>query len=330
MSLFLLERLHARYDAEEAWQLMRTGKGGTVAKSRPIQRSDVEVVGIPVAQRWLDCHGQQARTWLNHIPAIVDSWAQRWHLVVGEPLEGGSVSVVYSVERDDGPAVLKLAAPWSRWPEQEAAALRAWGGHGAIRLLAASDDASALLLERVRPGTPAIGMTAVELAGLLTTLSRAAMPSGMPLLAEAIHLRFDRAEENRHGLLSAAQIRRARCAGVERAGVPRGSPITCHGDLSIKNILVSDDRGPLVIDPNPCAGHLAYDAAQWALTQTPVAEAPQRAAAVAAALGIPTDDVQRWVGVLVAVEVCLASLSRAQASLELARRLNAGWLRDGG
>jgi hypothetical protein len=155
MSLFLLERLHARYDAEEAWQLMRTGKGGTVAKSRPIQRSDVEVVGIPVAQRWLDCHGQQARTWLNHIPAIVDSWAQRWHLVVGEPLEGGSVSVVYSVERDDGPAVLKLAAPCpagrSRrrrhcghgvgmvpsacWPPPTTPAPYSWNGCGQVRLL---------------------------------------------------------------------------------------------------------------------------------------------------------------------------------------------------
>lgn len=36
------------------------------------------------------------------------------------------------------------AAPWSRWSRQEATALRAWDGHGAIRLLAASDDASRL------------------------------------------------------------------------------------------------------------------------------------------------------------------------------------------
>jgi streptomycin 6-kinase len=288
------------------------------------------VISTPLAQRWIDCHGRQARRWLERIPAIAGSWAQRWHLTLGKPLDGGSVSVVYAVQGHDGPAVLKLAAPWSRWSQQEAAALRAWDGHGAIRLLAASDDASALLLERVWPGTPAHGMSAAELASLLAKLSRAAVLSGMPSLANAVHLRFDRAEENRHGLLSRAQIWRARCAAADLAGAHWGSPITCHGDLSIKNILVSDDRGPLVIDPNPCAGHLAYDAAQWALTQTPVAEAPQRAAAVAAALGIPTDDMQRWVGVLVAVEVCLASLSRAQASLELARRLNAGWLRDGG
>ncbi len=281
-----------------------------------------------VAQRWLDCHGQQARAWLDQVPDIARWWAQRWHLALGRPLEGGSVSIVFAVERQDGPVVLKLAAPWSRWSGHEAAALRAWDGHGAIRLLAASDDAHALLLERVWPGRAATGMTDAELAALLTSLSRPAVPAELPSLAEAVQLRFARAAENRHRLLSEAQICRARRAAVELAGMVQGSPVLCHGDLMSKNILVSHDRGLLAIDPTPCAGHLAYDAAQWALTQTPVVQAPQRASAIATALGIPADNVLGWVGVLSAVEVCLASLHRAQASLELARRLNAEWLGD--
>lgn len=244
-------------------------------------------------------------------------------------MAGGSVSVVYSVESEDGPAVLKLAAPWSRWSRDEAAALRAWNGHGASRLLVASDDACALLLERVRPGTPATHMTAAGLAALLVKLSCPPVPSDVPSLTDAVHLRFDRAKENRHGLLSGAQILRARCAAVDLAETFKGSPVLCHGDLSSKNVLVSHDRGLLAIDPNPCAGHPAYDAAQWAVTQTPVAEAPKRAIAVAVAFGIPADDVLRWVCVLSAVEVCLASLDRAKASLELARRFSAEWLRDG-
>jgi streptomycin 6-kinase len=292
------------------------------------KRSDAEVVGTLVAQRWLDHHGQQARAWLDQVPDIAGSWAQQWGLAVGAPLEGGSVSVVLSVEREDGPAVLKLAAPWSRWSWQEAAALQAWGGHGAIRLLAASDDGRALLLERVWPGTPAAGMTATDIATLLGKLSRPVVPPGMPSLADALRLRFDRAKENRHRLLSAAQISRARCIAVDLAGTIPGSPIICHGDLLSKNILVSHDRGVLAIDPNPCAGYPAYDAAQWAVTETPVADALERATALAAALGVPADDILRWVCVLIAVEVCLASLDRAEASLELARHLDAEWLRD--
>jgi streptomycin 6-kinase len=294
------------------------------------KRSDAEVVGMQVAQRWLDCHGQQARAWLDQVTSIARSWAQRWNFTLDKPLEGGSVSVVYLVKCEDGSAVLKLAAPWSRWSREEAAALRAWDGHGAVRLLAASDDASALLLERVCPGTPAIGMTAAEFADLLAKLSRPPVPPEMPSLADAVQLRFDRAQENRHGLLSAAQIKRARCAGVELAARVQPPSVLCHGDLLSKNILQSHDRGVLVIDPNPCAGHPAYDAAQWAVTETPVAQAPQRATTIAATLGIPAEDVLQWVCVLAAAEVCLASLDRAKASLELTRRFSAEWVRDYG
>lgn len=285
---------------------------------------------MPVAQRWLDHHGRRARAWLDQAPALARSWAQRWNLVVGAPLAGGSVSVVLSVEGENGPAVLKLAAPWSCWSRQEAAALRAWGGCGAVRLLAASGDARTLLLEQVRPGTPATGMTAADVAALLAELARPAIPRGMPPLVDAVRLRFDRAEENRHGLLSAEQIARARRAAVDLAETLRAAPVLCHGDLLSSNVLQSGDRGLLAIDPNPCAGCLAYDAAQWAVTQTPVADAPQRAADVAAALAVPADDVLRWVGVLSAVEVCLASSARAEASLELARRLGAEYLQASG
>jgi len=208
-----------------------------------VKHSDAEVVELLVAQRWLDCHGTQARAWLDQVPGIARWWAQRWDLVLGTPLRGGSVSVVYAVERQDGPAVLKLAPPWSRWAGHEATALGAWDGHGAIRLLAASDNAHALLLERVSPGRAATGMTTVELAALLTALSRRPVPAGMPSLAEAVHLRFERAGENRHRLLSAADIWRARCAAVELAGTLKSSPALCHGDLMSKNILLSHERG---------------------------------------------------------------------------------------
>jgi streptomycin 6-kinase len=292
------------------------------------KRSDAKVVAVRVAQRWLDHHGQRARAWLDQAPGVARWWAQRWNLTLGEPLAGGSVSVVFSVETGEGPAVLKLAAPWSRWSREEAAALRAWDGHGAVRLLAASDDGRALLLERVWPGTPAAGLTATDIATLLEKLSCPVVPPGMPALADAVRLRFDRAKENRHRLLSAAQISQARCAAVNLAGMVPGSPVICHGDLLSKNVLVSHDRGLLTIDPNPCAGHPAYDAAQWAVTETPVADAVERATALAAAIGIAADDVVRWICVLTTVEVCLAPPSRAKASLELIRRLGAQWLRD--
>jgi streptomycin 6-kinase len=289
--------------------------------------ADARVVAANVAQRWLDHHGPTARAWLDRVPEIASEWAEQWNLVLGPALDGGSVSVVLRVETADGSAVLKLAAPWSRTAAEEVAALRAWDGDGAARLLMASDDGRALLLERVQPGTRAAGLDASQIAGLIERLSRPAVPSVLPTLADAVRVRFDRAAENRHGLLSTDQLARARTAAVELADRPQSAPVLCHGDLLSKNILVSERDGLLAIDPNPCAGSVAFDAALWAGTELPVTEAPTRAADIARALRIPTDEVLRWLGVLLAVEVCLASLARAEASLELAKRLDEAWVR---
>jgi hypothetical protein len=200
-----------------------------VAGSLRAQPPDAGVVALPVAQRWLDCYGQQARDWLDRAAGVARSWAKRWNLELGAPLAGGSVSVVYAVRRAGTAAVLKLAAPWSRWSAQEALALRAWDGRGAARLLAACDDGTALLLERVWPGWAATQLTAQQLAAVVTTLARPPVPAGMPSLSGAVALRFDRARENRHHLLSARQLQRARRAAVELAVALRGLQCSATG-----------------------------------------------------------------------------------------------------
>jgi hypothetical protein len=40
-----------------------------------VKHSDAEVVELLVAQRWLDCHGTQARAWLDQVPGIARWWA---------------------------------------------------------------------------------------------------------------------------------------------------------------------------------------------------------------------------------------------------------------
>ncbi|HLU32551.1 MAG TPA: aminoglycoside phosphotransferase family protein [Natronosporangium sp.] len=73
---------------------------------------------------------------------------------MGEPYADSYVSLVCPVLRPDGSAaVLKL-----QFPEVdsalEAAALRTWGGAGAVRRLAHDQQRLALLMEQCRPGTP--------------------------------------------------------------------------------------------------------------------------------------------------------------------------------
>ena len=72
-------------------------------------------------------------TWLDSLPLIVETCAERWSLRVGKPFVDGNVSFVVPVERDDGtPAVLKVNFPEEE-TEREPDALAFWDGRGAVR-----------------------------------------------------------------------------------------------------------------------------------------------------------------------------------------------------
>ena len=98
--------------------------------------------------------GAEGTRWLADLPRQVAQLAQEWGLRVGSAFDqDGAVSWVAPVElRDGSEAVLKVTFPHDD-PRFEAAALRVLDGRGAVRLLRASDDGFALLLERCRPGT---------------------------------------------------------------------------------------------------------------------------------------------------------------------------------
>jgi len=102
---------------------------------------------------WLD-ETADGRAWLASVPRIVADCAERWGLTIGEAFAYASSSLVLRATRADGtPAALKIAWP-HREATHEAAALQAWDGDGAVRLLEHDPERSAMLLERAMPGTP--------------------------------------------------------------------------------------------------------------------------------------------------------------------------------
>ena len=109
---------------------------------------------------------------------IVDACAERWSLVVGLPYEGGNVSLVIAVERDDVPTVLKINFPDDE-SEHEPDALTHWGGSGAVRLLEYDAQHRALLVERCEPGTRLWEIEDDEEATRIAA-SRACRPLALP------------------------------------------------------------------------------------------------------------------------------------------------------
>ncbi len=90
---------------------------------------------------------------LARLPSLLQLCEARWNLRLGEPFPLSYNYVVAATLPSGEEAVLKLGVPN---PEltTEIEALRLYDGRGAARLLDADAELGAVLIERVRPGSP--------------------------------------------------------------------------------------------------------------------------------------------------------------------------------
>src|SRR3954449_4451216 len=204
---------------------------------------------LPLPRDLVAAAEQEGRTgWLATLPATVARLARAWSLTVEAPFQPGGQTAWVAPARNRAGADLVLKVAWAH-PEalHEAEGLRAWAGHGAVRLHAAEEfpDTVGLLLERCRPGTPLIELPEqrqdVVVAELLRRLWSAPV-SDTPfrplqemcdLWADAFQARLAAAS----GVLDPGMARegialfRALPAGADRRGVlaappPPGDPVS--------------------------------------------------------------------------------------------------------
>ena len=250
-------------------------------------------------------NGDATRTaWLDALPATIAMLSARWSLEVDRPFAdpGGSAAWVAPVRLPDGgTAVLKVALPHFEGLD-EIRGLRFWAGAHTVRLLAADEAASAMLLERCEPGLPLRDRPEPEqdavLASLLTGLWRAPRDAPAATFRPLATMLAHWAEETR------AQ----EAAWPDRALVEEGlatfdqlvatttDPVVLFTDLHAGNVL-SARRAPwLAIDPKPFVGDAAYDATQHLLNGLGRMRAAPRATidAFADRLGVSRERVRLW------------------------------------
>jgi streptomycin 6-kinase len=208
--------------------------------------------------------GEAGRRWLDSLPAQVASCFLDWGLALdGAPMHGG-LSLVVPVRRGGEPAALKLV-----WTEadaaQEALALAAWGGQGAVRLFQAEPERRALLLERLDP-TRTLGALpngeAFQVAGGLLRRLAVPAPARVPRLADvavelaaALPRRWERA-----GRPMDSHLVDAACSFADELG-PGAGELLIHTDLHDANILAGQREPWLAIDPKVVAGEPAFGVA---------------------------------------------------------------------
>ncbi len=237
--------------------------------------------------------GDDGRAWLATLPSLLEEIGARWKLELGAELHGGHLSYVCEAVTADGvDAVLKLGPPWPR-VRHEVLALRAWGGNGAPSLLRHDVELHALLLERIRPATHADPGTPEDVARLLGAI-HVAPPGGLPPLGETVRRRLTWASDQGRASDEKLSWALRTVEHLEQDPVP---PVLVHGDFDERNLLVCARRGLCAIDPLPCVGDPAYDAAYWVhANRRPGRRA--RLEGLVAATGLPRDRVRDWAGVV--------------------------------
>jgi len=233
----------------------------------------VESLDLPAEfqRRIRGAFGSAGAEWLARLPMLIKVVCTENGLTPLPYSHEQSYNYVAPVRRSDGSlAVLKAGVPR---PElfHEIEALRYYAGAGAVRLLADWPERGAFLLEQVQPGTPAAELADDDQATRLAARVMQALhtprlepPGDFPTTAEW-SLGFQRLRARYNGgcgplpeaLVSAAE-------GIFQDLLATSAPpVLLHGDLHHWNLLASQRRGWLAIDPQGVLGEPAYEVGAW-------------------------------------------------------------------
>lgn len=223
------------------------------------------VVPEAFAVSTIEREGEAGRRWVAELPRMVDELCQRWGLTLdGAPMHG-YLGVVVPVRRGAVLCVLKVS-----WRDEsnrdEALALTAWQGNGAVRLLAVEPAQHAMLLERLDHRRSLnelpIDEALVVAGGLLrrlaipTTANFRPLPTMAAEIAHSLSARW--AQVGRP--LPRRVLERA-CELAQHHG-PTAANLLVNYDLHYDNILAGQRTPWLAVDPKVVIGDPEFGIAQ--------------------------------------------------------------------
>jgi streptomycin 6-kinase len=190
--------------------------------------------------------------------ARVDRLCRQWGLTPEEHEPRGDWNLVYLVRRGDEPCVLRICGPGSD-VDDEATALQAWAGDGAVRPLEVDLGERAMRLERLaadRSLTDLPLSAAAEIAGRLIRTLAVPAPAGLPRLVDVALAATEEMviQQRRLGNPVPAAILTRAVDIASDLSLDAGSTLV-HGDLHYGNILAGARQPWLAIDPKPFTGH---------------------------------------------------------------------------
>lgn len=209
--------------------------------------------------------GDAGRSWIDALPGLVQRLCERWNLQIDGPTMHGYLSLVLPTSRNGELSALKVS-----WIEEstvdEAAALTAWGGRGAVHVLAVDPTHGAMLMERLdwsrSLNNVEIGEAIAIAGGLLRRLAIPA-PNGLrplqtmgPKLASEMPVLWER-----HGRPMPRRWLDQACELAVSLGAAAGNLLVNY-DLHYADILASTREPWLAVDPKVVSGDPEFGIAQ--------------------------------------------------------------------
>lgn len=210
-------------------------------------------------------YGEAGRAWVAELPRLASGYLERWQLGLDGRPTSGAVALILPVRRADGtPAVLKLQ-PINEETAGEPAALRAWDGQGAVRLLEHDPATGAMLIERLDPNRSLSSipddLRALRiLSELLARLVSVPAPAGIRRLGDIAERMLERvpAALSRLPRVEDRLLVRS-CATAMAEQLPVTADRLLHWDLHYDNVLAGAREPWLAIDPKPLSGDPGFE-----------------------------------------------------------------------
>lgn len=224
--------------------------------------------------RMRELHGAEGDKWVQSLPLTLNACTKRFDVRLTAPFSNLSWNLLIEArQRDQTPAVLKLGFLKSELV-QEMHALQAFADSGAVLVVDADENLSALLLEHVDPGTP---LSAIEddlcateiftdvFERLHVPIVERAYPA-MPTMREhfAGLERYREQFSGKEGLLPSYWVERG-AQYLNELIASTKEELLLHGDLHHDNILLQADGKWVVIDPKGITGDAHFDVIQYLL-----------------------------------------------------------------
>ncbi|MDF2549671.1 MAG: Streptomycin 6-kinase [Chlamydiales bacterium] len=233
-------------------------------------------------------YGEKGRAWLSDWPKLAAAWAEEYGLSSLTPLKNLSYHLVLSGWQKELPIILKLGLDVAAL-KQEAAALQAFSGCGAVKILAVGEGM--LLLEQAAPGTPLNAICSKEEAiriacQAVKRLHQAPFPR-IEVPPVFPHIKDWLLALDQDWPLPPHLLKKARALRESLLPKEGGKPILLHGDLHLGNIL-KHGQNWAVIDPKGVIGYPVNEV--WAF----IMDMEKDTAYVASSMSLELKSVREW------------------------------------